>query len=62
MNFRKDQWNLFLENDDIEMYSTYNKGKPVVAERFIITLKNKICKLRDFSSKKCIYWQIKWCS
>ena len=56
MNFRKDQWNLFLENDDIEMYSTYNKGKPVVAERFIITLKNKICKLRDFSFKKCVYW------
>ena len=24
------------------MYSTYNEGKPVVAERFIRTLKNKI--------------------
>ena len=27
---------------DISMYSTYNDGKPVVAERFIRTLKNKI--------------------
>ena len=26
------------------MYSTYNKGKSVVAERFIRTLKNKIYK------------------
>ena len=25
----------------IEMYSTHNKGKSVVAERFISTLKNK---------------------
>ena len=34
----------FLQNDDIEMYSTHNKGKSVVAERFIRTLKNKIYK------------------
>ena len=27
------------------MYSTYNEGKSVVAERFISTLKNKIYKL-----------------
>ena len=26
------------------MYSTYNEGKSVVAERFIRTLKNKLCK------------------
>ena len=26
------------------MYSTYNEGKSVVAERFIRTIKNKICK------------------
>ena len=26
------------------MYSTYNEGKPLVAERFIRTLKNKILK------------------
>ena len=29
---------------NIEMYSTYNKGKSVVAERFIRMLKNKIFK------------------
>ena len=34
----------FLQNNDIEMYSTYNKGKSVFAERFIRTLKNKIYK------------------
>ena len=28
----------FLKINNIEMYSTYNEGKPVVAERFIRTL------------------------
>ena len=32
----------FLKINSIEMYSTYNEGKSVVAERFIRTLKNKI--------------------
>ena len=31
-------------SDDIIMYSTYNEGKSVVAERFIRTLKNKLYK------------------
>ena len=31
----------FLKINDIEMYSTYNEGKSVVAEGFIRTLKNK---------------------
>ena len=31
-----------LKNNDTEMYSTFNEGKSVVAERFIKTLKNKI--------------------
>ena len=35
---------LCLENNDIEMYSTYNKIKFVDAERFIRTLRNKIYK------------------
>ena len=35
---------LFLQNNDTEMYSTQNKGKSVVAERFIRTLRNKIYK------------------
>ena len=32
----------WLIGSNIEMYSTYNEGKSVVAERFIRTLKNKI--------------------
>ena len=31
-----------LKNNKIKMYSTFNKGKYVAAERFIRTLKNKI--------------------
>ena len=33
------------------MYSTYNEGKSVVAERFIRTLKNKIYKYMTSISK-----------
>ena len=31
----------WLEQNDIEIYSTNNEGKSVIAERFIRTLKNK---------------------
>ena len=34
----------FFKINNNEMYSTYNKGKSVVAERFIRTLKNKMLK------------------
>ena len=34
----------FLKINIIEIYSTYNEGKSVVAEKFIRTLKNKIFK------------------
>ena len=34
----------FLKINNIEMYSAYNEGKSVVAERFIRTLKSKIFK------------------
>ena len=34
----------WLQDNDIEMYSTHNEGKSVVAERFIRTLNNKIYK------------------
>ena len=34
----------WLSYNDIIMYSTYNEGKSVVAERFIRTLKNKLYK------------------
>ena len=35
---------LWLEKNDIEMYSTQNEGKPIVAERSVRTIKNKIFK------------------
>ena len=34
----------FLKMNNIEMHSTFNEGKSVVAESFIRTLKNKIFK------------------
>ena len=34
----------FLQNNNTEMYSKHNEGKFAVAEKFIRTLKNKICK------------------
>ena len=42
--FYNNKFKSFLKENDIEMYSTYNGGKSVVAERFIKTLKNKIYK------------------
>ena len=41
----------WLQVNDIEMYSTHNEGKSVVAERFIKTLKNKIYKYVTSISK-----------
>ena len=41
----------WLKDNDIEMYSTHNEGKSVVAERFIKTLKNKIDKHMTAVSK-----------
>ena len=41
----------WLEKSDIEMYSTHNERKTVVAERFIRTLKNKIYKYMTSVSK-----------
>ena len=35
---------LLLDDKDISMYSTYNEGKSIVAEKFIRTLKGKIYK------------------
>ena len=40
-----------LEKNAIEMYSTHNEGKSVVAERFIRTLKKKIYKCMSSISK-----------
>ena len=41
----------FLQNNDIEMHSTDNKEKSVLAERFIRTLKNRIYKYMTSVSK-----------
>ena len=48
-NFLKD----FLKTNNIEKYSTYNKGKSFVAEKFIRTLKNKI--LKDMTAIQKIF-------
>ena len=45
----------FLKINNIEMYSTYNEGKSVVAERFIRTLKNKIFKHMTAISKNVYF-------
>ena len=47
----------FLKMNNIEMYSTFNEGKSVVAERFIKTLKNKIFKPMTAISKN-IYFDV----
>ena len=47
----------FLKNNKIEMYSKYNKGKSVAAERFIRTLKNKIFKCMTAISKN-VYFDV----
>ena len=43
--------------NNIEIYSTYNEGKSVVAERFIRTLKNKIFKHMTATSKN-VYFDV----
>ena len=51
MNFTIFFFKKWLQDNDIEMYSTYNEGKSVIAERFIRTLKNKIYKYMTSISK-----------
>ena len=41
----------YLQNNNIERYSTHNEGKSVIPERFIRTLKNKIYKYMTSVSK-----------
>ena len=47
----------FLKINNIEMYSKFNEGKSVVAERFIKNLKNKIFKHMTAISKN-IYFDV----
>ena len=49
-NFKK-----WLSDNNIIMYSTYNEGKSVVAERFIKTLKNKLYKHMTATGKNVYY-------
>ena len=46
-----------LKENDIEMYSTHNEGKSVVAARFIKTLKIKIYKHMTAISKN-VYFNV----
>ena len=45
----------FLKVNNIEMYSAYNEGKSIVAERFIRTFKNIIFKHMTTISKKYLF-------
>ena len=47
----------FLKINNIEIYSTFNEGKSVVAERFIGTLKNKVFKHITVISKN-VYFDV----
>ena len=49
--FYNNSFKKWLKDNDVEMYSTQNEGKSVVAERFIKTLKTKICKYISSISK-----------
>ena len=46
----------WLKDNNIEMYSTYNEGKSVVAERFIRTLRSKIYKHMTAISKNVYFY------
>ena len=41
----------WLQDNNLEMHSTHNEGKSIVAERFIRTLKTKIYKYMTSISK-----------
>ena len=44
----------WLQDNDIEIYSTYNERKSIIAERFIRTLKNNIYKYLRLISKNVL--------
>ena len=45
----------WLSDNDIIMYSTFNECKSVIAERFIRTLKGKLCKHMTATGKNVYY-------
>ena len=55
--FYNNFFNDFLKINNIEMYSTYNYGKSVTAEKFIRTFKNKIFKHMTAISKN-VYFDV----
>ena len=57
IEFYNSQFKYFFKENHIEMYSTCNEGKSVVAERFIRTLMNKIYKHMAAVSK-IVYFDV----
>ena len=57
VNFTTINLKVFLKENDIEMYSTFNEGKSVAAERFIKTLNNKIYKHMTYIGKN-VYFNV----
>ena len=55
--FNNNVFKNWLKDEGIEMYSMYNEGKSVVAERFIRTLKNKLYKHMTAIGKN-VYWNV----
>ena len=53
--FYNNVYEKWLSDNDINMYSTYNEGKSVVAEIFIRTLKNKLYKHMTATGKNVCY-------
>ena len=51
----------WLRDNNIEMYSTHNEGKSVIAERFIKTLKMKFINMW-LQFQKMFILVIRWCS
>ena len=51
MQFYNSHYKKWLKDNSMEIYSTHNEGKSVVAERFIRTIKNKIYKYMTSISK-----------
>ena len=55
--FYNNKFKKCLNKNDIEMYSTFNERKSVVAEKFIKTLKNKIYKHMTYIGKN-VYFNV----
>ena len=53
--FYNNAFEKWLSDNDINMHSTYNESKSVVAERFIRTLKNKLYKHMTATGKNVYY-------